>query len=152
MFYEKVIEIIILLLDEIKSNKKLGEIEVQKLAKLGYTQNEINTAFGWIYTRMHAGERIFGGAAADKRSHRVLHEVEKNIITPEAFGFVIQLRELGLLGDMEIEDLIDRIMASGYAKVTLEDMKSLCAGYLLDVDDMLNSNRRIMLNTNDTVN
>jgi len=152
MFYERVIEIIVLLLDELKINKQLGEVDVQKLAKLGYTQNEINTAFSWIYTKIHAGEKIFDSEKSDSRSHRVLHEVEKNVISLEAYGYIIQLRELGLLNDMEIEDLIDKIMASGYMKVTQEDMKAFIAGYLLDIDDMNNTNKRVMLNTNDTIN
>jgi uncharacterized protein Smg (DUF494 family) len=152
MFYEKVIEIIVLLLDELKSNKQLGEVDVQKLSKLGYTQNEINTAFSWIYSKMHAGEKIFDSESAGIRSHRVLHEVEKNVITPDAFGYIIQLRELGLLNDMEIEDLIDKIMVTGFMKVTQEDMKHFIAGYLLDTDDMTNTNKRVMLNTDDTIN
>jgi uncharacterized protein Smg (DUF494 family) len=152
MFYEKVIEIIVLLLDELKGKKQLGEADVQKLAKLGYTQNEINTAFSWIYSKMHAGEKIFNSKSSDKRSHRVLHEVEKNVISSDAYGYVIQLRELGLLSDMEIEELIDRIMASGFLNVSQEDMKQFIAGYLLDTDDMSNTNKRVMLNINDTIN
>lgn len=152
MFYEKIIEIIVLLLDELKTNKQLGEVDVQKLAKLGYTQKEINSAFSWIYSKMHAGEKIFNGETSDKRSHRVLHDVEKNVISSNAYGYIIQLRELGLLKDMEIEDIIDKIMASGFMKVTQEDMKQLIAGYLLDIDDMTNTNKRILLNTNDTIN
>jgi Smg protein len=152
MFYEKVIEIIVLLLDELKSNKQLGEADVQKLAKLGYTQNEINTAFSWIYSKINSGDNILYKDSSEKRSHRVLHEVEKNVISPDAFGYVIQMRELGLLNDNEIEDLIDKIMASGFMKITLEDMKSFIAGYLLDIDEMTNTNKRIMLNTNDTIN
>ena len=152
MFYEKVIEIIVLLLGELKDNKKLGEVDVQKLTRMGYTQNEINTAFSWIYSKIKTGEKILDIKSSNKRSHRVLHEVEKNIISADAFGYIIQLRELGLLNDTEIEDLIDKIMASGYMKVTQEDMKQIIAGYLLDIDEMTNTNKRIILNTNDTIN
>lgn len=152
MFYEKVIEIIVLLLVELNSNKQLEEVDVQKLTRLGYTQNEINTAFSWIYSKIHAGEKVFVNPSTGKRSHRILHEVEKKVISPEAFGFVIQLRELGLLNDIEIEDLIDKIMASGYLRVNLDDMKAIAAGYLLDADELTSSVRRIILNTNDTIN
>lgn len=151
MLYEKIIEIIVYLLGELKKNRQLGEIDLNNLSKLGYTQNEINTAFGWIYSKIYAGEKIFNEENLKNRSFRVLHDVEKNVITPEAFGYLIQLRELGLITDMDIEVMIDKIMLSAYNKIDLEDIKGYIAAYLLDIDDMTNSNRRIMINTNDTI-
>lgn len=152
MLYEKIIEIIVYLLGELKKNKQLGDIELENLSHLGYTQNEINTAFSWIYTKIYAGEKIFNDENAKSRSFRMLHDVEKNVITPEAYGYLIQLRELGLITDMDIEVIIDKIMLSSYNKIDVEDIKGYIAAYLLDIDDMNNSNRRIGLNTNDTIN
>ncbi len=152
MFYERVIEIIVFLLGELRTNKEIGEADVQKLTRLGYSQKEINTAFGWIYSKFHKSDKIFTSEGGQKRSHRVLHEVEKNAISAEAFGYLIQLRELNLLTDMDIEELIDRIMASGFIKMTVDDMKVFAAGYLLDTEEMNDTNKRIMLNSNDTIN
>jgi uncharacterized protein Smg (DUF494 family) len=152
MFYERVIEIIVYLLTELKGSKQLSEVDVQKLTKLGYTQNEINTAFSWVYSKIHSGEKIFSDSKATARSHRMLHEVEKNVIEPEAFGYLIQLRELGMVSDMDLEVVIDRIMASGYMKVNKEDIKYFLAGFLLDIEDAENKNKHIMLNINDTIN
>ncbi len=151
MLYEKIIEIIVYLLGELKKNKQLAEIDLENLSNLGYTQNEINTAFGWIYSKIYAGEKIFNEEGAKNRSFRVLHDVEKNVIAPEAYGYLIQLKELGLITDMDIEVIIDKIMLSAYNKIGLEDIKGYIASYLLDIDDMNNSNRRIMINTNDTI-
>jgi uncharacterized protein Smg (DUF494 family) len=152
MHYEKIIEIIVYLLTELKSNKQLKEIDMQNLSKLGYTQNEISTAFSWIYTRIYSGEKIFSDESKTPHSHRTFHEVEKNILTPEAQGYLIQLRELGLVDDLEIETIIDRIMVSGYSKVSIEDMKSFVAGYLLDTDDDINTKGWIAPDSNDTIN
>lgn len=152
MLYEKIIEIIVYLLGELKKNKQLGDIELENLSHLGYTQNEINTAFSWIYTKIYAGEKIFNDETASNRSFRMLHDVEKNVITPEAYGYLIQLRELGVITDLDIEVIIDKIMLSSFNKIDVEDIKGYIAAYLLDIDDMNNSNRRIGLNTNDTIN
>lgn len=152
MFYERVIEIIVYLLTELKGSKQLSEVDVQKLTKLGYTQNEINTAFSWVYSKIHSGEKIFSGTGTAARSHRILHEVEKNVIEPEAYGYLIQLRELGMISEMDLETVIDRIMASGYMKVNKDDIKFFLAGYLLDIEDNENKNKHIMLNINDTIN
>jgi len=152
MFYERVIEIIVYLLTEMKENKQLSEVDVQRLTRLGYTQNEINTAFSWVYSKIHSGEKIFSDDTLEPRSHRMLHEVEKNVLEPEAFGYLIQSRELGLISDMDIENILDRIMGSGYMKVTEEDIKYFLAAYLLDIEDASNKNKHILLNMNDTVN
>lgn len=152
MYYDKIVEIIVFLLREIHNNKQLSDIDIEALSKQGYTQNEINTAFGWIYTKIYSGEKVFTAQSSPNHSHRILHEVERNIITPDAHGYLIQLRELGLINDMDIEVIIDKIMVSGFAKVTIEEMKVFIAGYLLDIDDMSNPNHRAMLNINDTIN
>jgi len=151
MLYEKIIEIIVYLLGELKENKQLGEDDMRNLSKLGYTQNEINTAFSWIYSKIYAGEKIFADEKPGSRSHRMLHEAEKNIITPDAYGYLLQLRELGLISDMDMEIIIDKIMIAGY-NVTNEDIKIIIGAYLLDNEDMNSNNKRIMLNTKDSIN
>jgi uncharacterized protein Smg (DUF494 family) len=151
LLYEKIIEIIVFLLSELKNNKQLAEIDVDKLSNLGYTQNEINTAFSWVYSKIYSGERIFIDDTTESNSHRFLHDVEQNVIEPEAYGYLIQLRELGLINNMDVDLVIDRIMVSSFNRVDLADMKLMIASYLLDIDDMNNSNSRMMINANDTV-
>jgi len=151
MLYEKIIEIIVFLLTELKNNKQLTDVDTEKLAKLGYTQNEINTAFSWVYSKIYAGEKVFADDKSETNSQRFLHDVEQNIISPEAFGYLIQLKELGLINNMDIDLIIDRVMVSSYSKVELADMKQLIASYLLDIDEMNDTNSRMMINTNDTI-
>ncbi|MCI0450126.1 MAG: DUF494 domain-containing protein [Chlorobi bacterium] len=152
MLYEKIIEIIVFLLTEIKNNKQLGDIDVDKLSKLGYTQNEINTAFSWVYSKLYSGEKVFSEAQKDTKSQRFLHDVEQNVISPEAYGYLIQLKELGLLNNLDIDIIIDRAMVSSFSKIELGDMKLMIASYLLDIEDMTDTNSRMMLNTKDTIN
>jgi uncharacterized protein Smg (DUF494 family) len=151
MLYEKIIEIIVYLLSELKNNKQLADVDTGKLENLGYTQNEINTAFSWVYSKIYAGEKVFVDTGKDVSSHRFLHDVEQNIIAPDAFGYLIQLKELGLLNNMDIDLIIDKIMISSYSRVELDDMKILIASHLLDIDEMTDSNSRMMINTNDTI-
>jgi uncharacterized protein Smg (DUF494 family) len=141
----------VFLLSELKNNKQLTEIDVDKLSNLGYTQNEINTAFSWVYSKIYAGEKIFADESAESTSQRFLHDVERNVISPEAHGYLIQLKELGLINNTDIDLIIDRIMVSSYGNVDLEDMKLMIASYLMDIDEMNNSNSRMMINANDTI-
>jgi len=152
MIYEKVLEIIVFLLTELKRNKQLSEVDLKLLEKQGYTQNEINTAFSWIYSKIYTGDKIFVEEDNNTKSNRFLHEVEQNAISSEAYGYLIQLKELSLLNNMDMDLIIDKLMVTSYNKVDVEDMKYMVAACLLDMDDMNNTNSRMMINTNDTIN
>ena len=63
----------------------------------------------------------------------------------------MQLKELGLINNMDIDLIIDKIMVSSYNSVSQEDMKAIIASYLLDLDEMNDTNSRMMININDTI-
>lgn len=151
MLYEKIIEIIVFLLSELKNNKQLADVDIDNLSKLGYTQNEINTAFSWVYSKIYAGEKIFLDENSDTRSQRFLHDTEQNIISAEAYGYLVQLKELGLINNMDIDLIIDKIMVSSYSSISKDEMKSIIASYLLDIEEMNDANSRVMINLNDTI-
>ncbi len=152
MFYERIIELIVILLRELKNKSEFTMKEVEKIYKLGYTQNEVSTAFSLIYTKFNQGDKIFSEKNNAVQSHRFLHEVEKKVITPEAFGYLIQLRELGIVNDIDIEVIIDKIMVSGYPSVNEYEMKMFLASHLIDFDEMENTTKRVTININDTIN
>ena len=91
-------------------------------------------------------------AASSPHSHRVLHDVERSVINAEAYGYLIQLRELGIITEMEIEVVIDRIMMSGYMTVDLNELKSMVAQLMAENDDSFNTGSRTMLCGKDTIN
>ena len=65
---------------------------------------------------------------------------------------MIQLRELGLINDMDIEVLIDRIMMSGYVSIELTEVKTMVAQLMAEGDDSFNTGSRTMLGGKDTIN
>lgn len=152
MYYERVIEIIMKLLINMKDNIAIDKKEIDRLSKLGYSDTEINVAVSWLYTKIQSGKRIFSESENTTNSKRIFHPAEKKVISPEARGFLIQLRELNLLTTSDLESLIEKIMMTGYQRFELNDIKSIAASYLMDDDEIHNSNRRIFLNPNDTVN
>ena len=85
------------------------------------------------------------------REGRRIHVTERAVITPEAHGYLIQLRELGLLDDMEVETAIDRIMMAGFGQVGMQEMKSVIASIMFDYDDSNRIGSRLMLNSKDTI-
>lgn len=148
---EKIIEIIVFILNEMSNNKALEDVDVNRLASEGYTDAEINTAFAWIFSKIESGEELLRKQEGRKVSHRVFHPVERKVLSGEAIGYLIQLKELGLLTDAGIETVIDRIMSAGYHKAGAGEVKMIVSAMLFDHDNMTDSGRRMMLDNNDTV-
>ncbi len=149
--YERVVEIIMFLVNELKSNKQLSDVDVTVLAKNGYTQSEISTAFSWLFERMNVGQSMTEESKADEESHRILHEVERMVIAPDAYGYLLQAHEMGILSNSDIETIIERIMAAGFSTVGILEMKSFMAGMLFDTDSQRGTGGRISLDGNDTI-
>jgi len=149
--YERVVEIIMFLVNELQSSKQLSEVDISVLSKNGYTDSEISTAFSWLFERMNIGQTMVEETEAKESSHRVLHEVEKLVISPEAYGYLLQARQFGLLSNRDVETIIERVMAAGFSRVGVPEMKSFIAGILFDTDSQQGAGGRISWNMNDTI-
>jgi uncharacterized protein Smg (DUF494 family) len=149
--HERIVEIILFLVNELRSNKQLSEVDVSLLTQNGYTQTEISTAFSWLFERLSVGQTLIPTTDESHQSVRVLHEAEKMVISPDAYGYLLQCKELGLLTNADIETIIERIMAAGFSVVGVPEMKSFIAGMLLDNDVPPGTSGRISLSSDDTI-
>jgi uncharacterized protein Smg (DUF494 family) len=149
--HERIVEILLFLVSELKSNKQLNDIDVSFLTKSGYTQSEISTAFSWLFERMSVGQPIATSGAATETSFRFLNEAEKMVISPEGYGYLLQCLQLGLLRNSDIETIIDRIMAAGFSNVGVAEMKSFVAGMLFDSNNLGSSSGQISLGNNELI-
>ncbi len=150
--HERIVEIIVYLVNEMRNNKALGEIDVKALEEGGYTQAEIGAAFSWLFEKLAVSDQI--GPRVERqveRSYRILHDVERMIITPEAQGYLIQLRELGILNDAMVETVIDRAMMSGYMNIGLEETRVIVASLVFEKDELKKFGNRIVSQSSDTI-
>lgn len=149
---DKVVEIIVYILSEIKEIKQLSEINVDSLAEQGYSDSEINTAFAWIYSKLDEGELLFKDESEVSRSHRLFNPVESKIFTVDAKGYLLLLRELGLLNDLDIDLVIERVLLSGYQRIDTNELKKFIATIILDLSNKSDILNRMILQNNDTIN
>ncbi|HGY54097.1 MAG TPA: DUF494 family protein [Caldithrix abyssi] len=134
---ERIIEIIVYLLEEFRqehTEENYSDLSKQ-LISLGYTESEINLAFSWIFNHLQStgsgnGEEF----SYSLGSNRVLHDVEKLVISAEAYGYVLQLRHLGILSDFDLEIIIDRALALGTTSIEIADIKAITASLLFGSD------------------
>lgn len=146
-------EILIYLIGELRKNTPLYDIDLSVLSQRGFSTTEISTAFNWLFEKISHGDNIVTETGiSSPNSHRVLHDAERMVISSEAYGYMIQLRELGLITDMDIEVVIERVMMSGYMMVDIGEIKAQIAALLAENDDSLNGGSRTMLNGKDTIN
>jgi uncharacterized protein Smg (DUF494 family) len=134
--YEKVMEIIVLLMKHMQDQQgRFNDIAdvSQTLVGYGYTQQEVNTAFAWVFERLQTqAEAVVNPARPlHPKPNRILHTIERLIVSPEAYGYLIQLRELGLLDDAQTELVIERAMLTGARHITQDDIKTIAASMLL---------------------
>jgi uncharacterized protein Smg (DUF494 family) len=152
MYYNKILEIIVIILSELRTKKSVNEIDYSALSEIGYTNSEINSALAWIFSKIDTESNFLKGGLKNVTSRRIYNQEERKIFTPESLGYLIWLNETGILEDTDREIIIDRIFLSGYAKVGLTDLKSLIAMYLLDIKDVNSLKTRLILENNDTQN
>jgi uncharacterized protein Smg (DUF494 family) len=123
-------------------------VDVSLLTRDGYTQSEISSAFSWLFERISAGKSVTDITSGSGMSHRMLNDAEKMVFESQAYGYLIQCQQLGLLSNIDVETIIERIMMAGFSAIGLPEIKSFVAGYLFDVD---NSNGQVSLGSNDTI-
>ncbi len=137
---DRVVEILAYIMTEIrgqKSNPDKLELISRDLLQRGYSQHEISFAFSWLFERYNGeSEEVFGISPASRNSFRVLHELEKAVIAPEAYGYLLQLKQLRLLNDVEVESIIERAMMAGVARVTMAEVKALVVATLFSPEGM----------------
>lgn len=146
-----IVEILVILL----RNFPEGMIEQEEfepltedLIGLGYTKQEIETALFWFYNRIENQKNAIFINDVDTDSYRVLHEVERTILTPEAYGFLIELRHLGVINLTEMDLLIEKSVLLGNKRVSLNDVKALVANSIFDPDEPISiPGRSIYLKT-----
>ncbi|MCG3119161.1 MAG: Protein Smg [bacterium] len=137
---ERVVEILVYIMNEMRGERTaLNHLEVisRDLQQRGYTENEISSAFSWLYERYqneneelvrHTGPTLPG-------SFRVLHDMERIVIAPAGYGYLLQLKHLGILDDAEVEQVIERAMMIGATRLSEEAIKSIVASTLFNLDN-----------------
>lgn len=134
---ERVVEILVYIMNEIRGKKPVAtklEVLSRDLLQRGYTENEISSAFTWLFDRYKADfeELIRNSGPTLNNSFRILHDLERMVISPAAHGYLLQLRELGILDDTEIEQIIERAMMVGSPRIEESEIKSLVASTLFN--------------------
>lgn len=107
-------DIISFIIREVLDGKDLLETEteiVESLMDQGYSLEEINSAFDWLFSLVTKGmtkKRIKPTA-----SKRILHHLERLKLNSQAYGLLIKMQELELITPTQQEEIIEHALTSG---------------------------------------
>jgi uncharacterized protein Smg (DUF494 family) len=133
---ERIMEIVIFLVQMLQENEgKLGDLKelFVDLRKLGFTENEINSAYSWVFEEiLPLSESYFKANKANGSYNRVLNEVERSSFTPQGLGTLLQMRNLGILSEELQEAVIDRVVLLGKQKADSEMVRILASALVFN--------------------
>jgi uncharacterized protein Smg (DUF494 family) len=135
---QRIVEILMYVIGEIQSHRiRLEEIEgiSDELMQRGFSQREVATAISLFSDRLN-GEvrRTQVSSPSGTHAHRVLHDVERQYLAADAYGYLIQMTHLGILDQADVEELIERCLLLGNLSLGVDEMKMLVATHLLEKD------------------
>ena len=137
----KILEIVVILIDYIKEDKvPFANLHVisDDLKAQGYTDNEISSAYSWLMDRYdNAPEQYFSEIPSISSSNRILSDREKQILSPDAYGFLIKLRNFSLIDNEQFEMIIDKINLLSLIPVNTEQVKMIASSVIFrEVDEI----------------
>lgn len=150
--FERIIEIIVYVMSELKQKKQLAEIDLRELEQLGYTNSEISTAFSWLVDRIEFDETEKFEKKSSRTSFRILHEAEKELFSKTALGELVQFTSLGILNNEHIEQIIEKALVSGMNYIDSGHLKTFVAYAVFNAHSNAYGDARIMLQGGETIN
>jgi len=132
----RILEIVFCLMDFVQEGDEqminLPEYS-SNLRNLGYSEQEISTAYHWILNHMgSASENLYSAFPNYHGSTRVLTEVERARLTAEAHGFLVRLLNLGVINGEQFEAILDRLGSSGQRVVTPDQVKLIVSAVMFN--------------------
>jgi uncharacterized protein Smg (DUF494 family) len=135
---ERLVEIIVAIVDRLVDRERYYSTVdnlTTCLMEDGYSMGEINSALMWLYHNVDESFFEEGRILPQhgvKPTLRMLNDFEKTLITPQAYGYILQLSQLGMLDDLQIEELIERAIYTCVDIVELNDVKRILPSVILE--------------------
>jgi uncharacterized protein Smg (DUF494 family) len=107
------------------------------LKEMGYENGEISRAISWFFLQAEPDGSPIPSAPLQKtvKGFRILSPQEMNLLTPDAYGHLLELLKIGVIDDDNLEEVMDRAMTLGQEVIDREDMTKIVNKVLHDVSD-----------------
>jgi len=138
---ERVMEIVAYIVDAMQSSLDeaiFGQFEdlSSLLIEQGYTENEINSAFSWLIEKIPPdmdSDYSFEQVLPDQQE-RTWYSFDKSAFTPAGSDFLVQLHELDIIGEDEIEQILDHSHRNGKHGITIHEIKAMVSNLIFNTN------------------
>lgn len=118
----------------IKNGRSSDEAIDKWLVKEGFSHDEIDEVYSWLKGLTINGD--FCMAVKDDKGdfyvNRVFNAGESLKINDEAYGFLVRLKEMGVIDSQLHDEIIETAMLSTDAEIGMDDIKGIAAMLIFD--------------------
>jgi Smg protein len=100
-----------------------SEALTKKLSAIGFEEDEISKALGWLKDLTQATNGLSPSPATQTSGFRIYAEQESSILGSAAIGFVHFLELANVLSPMQREVVVERALAASDTQISLEKFK-----------------------------
>ncbi|MBI2608466.1 MAG: DUF494 family protein [Deltaproteobacteria bacterium] len=118
---EKTLDVVGVILESLTSKSVKEDDMIDILLGQGFSLKEIESAFKWMAQTILSPQNYSNYG----KSLRILAEHEKAKISPEAWGMLLKLKNLNIIDDELIEEILERAMNESLDEVNAEEMKQI---------------------------
>lgn len=119
-----------LIADQVQNKEELFDEEgkiMQALVNKGCRLQEADAALTLVQMLVQRQSEGLFAAASSPLSVRAMNREERDRFTIDAFGFVTKLASLGIIGEDQREELLERAMTVHTERIEIEHIKTLVA-------------------------
>ncbi len=128
-----IIDLIVVLVKRLQHGDDLSTMSEDSVS--GYNPSQLSAAYSWILQKYPPNQA--------SKSPRVLHFAERMMISPAAYGYLLDLVNLGVLDALGLEKVIEKVMFQSLEQAPLEKIKAIVTEVLFDKGTSLSGNETI---------
>lgn len=128
-----IIDLIVVLVKRLRHGDDLSSLPSESVS--GYNASQLSAAYSWILQKYPT--------LPSNRAPRVLHFAERMMISPAAYGYLLDLVNLGVLDALGMEKVIEKVMFQSLEQAPLDKIKAIVADVLFDKGTSLSGNETV---------
>jgi Smg protein len=112
---------------------------VAELMSVGFEAEEINDAFSWMESAalQSTDQQKAQSELKPPPTYRIFSREEQHALSTEGIGFLIKIRNMGLLADEAQEEIIERAVRAAEDPLGLQEVKMIAALTMLSRSNSL---------------
>ncbi len=149
----KIVEVVAEILDGLKKNYTLEELNKNLSKNKLFDQQTISAAFSLVYDKV-LSEKLSSKRAKKQKSNkfRLLTPDEIELLGAENHNYLLHLNNVGLLDIADFEMVLEQILMFPEAQITKEDINWTIFISLVEFNADILPGSRLLLYSSDTIN